>query len=203
MLCPCFPTCCAHASPHAVPMLPHMLCPCFPTRCAHASPHAVPMLPHTLCPCFPTRCAHASPHAVPQAAHGSTRREELAVPLAHHSNLPQAHSKHAPASFCLCACPCAWQVLLRHWSRVLGAQPGQREHAGSEEPCAAGGEGAGQGSGGGRAEEAGGREGGGREGSEGGEGVAAFCSGAGEAVLWHMDDEEPRVRWGGRERVMG
>ncbi|CAI7910960.1 unnamed protein product [Closterium sp. NIES-54] len=95
------------------------------------------------------------------------------------------------------------EVLLRHWSRVLGAQPGQREHAGSEEPCAAGGEGAGQGSGGGRAEEAGGREGGGREGSEGGEGVAAFCSGAGEAVLWHMDDEEPRVRWGGRERVMG
>ncbi|CAI5957150.1 unnamed protein product [Closterium sp. NIES-65] len=147
------------------------------------APHAVP---HTLCP---TRCApHAVPYTLcPTQPHGIT------------ASLPQPPLLLAPT-------PHAWQVLLRHWSRVLGAQPWQCEHAGSEEPCAAGGEepyaavgeGAGQGSGGGGAEEGGKREGGGREGSEGGEGVAAFCSGAGEAVLRHMDDEEPRVRWGVR-----
>ena len=57
MLCPC----CAHALPHAVPML----CPCPPTCCALPHmlcppSHAVP----TLCPC----CAQALPHAVPSLA---------------------------------------------------------------------------------------------------------------------------------------
>ncbi|CAI5487576.1 unnamed protein product [Closterium sp. Naga37s-1] len=36
--------------------------------------------------------------------------------------------------------PHTWQVRLQHWSRVLGAQPGQHVQAGSEERCAQGGE---------------------------------------------------------------
>ncbi|CAI5970903.1 unnamed protein product [Closterium sp. NIES-65] len=85
--------------------------------------------------------------------------------------------------------------------RVLGALPGQRVHAGSKEPCTVGGKGAGQGNGGGSAGEAGEREHGASEGGWGGEGVAAFCSGAGEAVLRHMDDEEPRVRLAAAEAL--
>ncbi|GJP45780.1 hypothetical protein CLOM_g5116, partial [Closterium sp. NIES-68] len=72
------------------------------------------------------------------------------------------------------------EVLLRHWSRVLGAPREQQHEARSVKK--------GEGSSGGQA--------GGR-----GAGVVAFCSGAGEAALRRMDDEEPRVRLAAAEAL--
>ncbi|CAI5476186.1 unnamed protein product [Closterium sp. Yama58-4] len=91
----------------------------------------------------------------------------------------------------------AWQVLLRLWSRVLGAQPGQRVQAGSKERSAAGGGAGERGRRGRGAGEAGQGSGGGSAGERGRRGMGAGEAGQGSGA----GGAGERARWGGvRER---
>ncbi|CAI5484139.1 unnamed protein product [Closterium sp. Yama58-4] len=112
-------------------------------------------------PTLPPTVAHAFPHRRPRfPSHRPPCRLEISLTADLPSLAPLSTSPSLPCLSRSPSSPHAWQVLLRLWSRVLGAQLGQRVQAGSKERNAAGGGAgergeAGQGSGGGWAGERG------------------------------------------------
>ncbi|CAI5958614.1 unnamed protein product [Closterium sp. NIES-65] len=150
---PKLPPTVAHASPHRRPRFPPPS-PTLPPTVAHASPHRRPRFPPPS-PTLPPTVAHASPHRRPPpplsptlggevwraglgAGEGVVTRslwgvEGCVVSSTHPSlSCTDLLSSFAPT-------PHAWQVVVRLWSRVFGAQPGQRVQAVSKECSAAGG----------------------------------------------------------------
>ncbi|CAI5460080.1 unnamed protein product [Closterium sp. Yama58-4] len=111
-----------------------------PPTVAHAFPHRrarfLPPSP-TLSPTVALASSHRRPRFPPPSptlhltvAHASSHRRPRFPPPSPTLPLTVAHaSPHCRP----------WQVVVRLWSRVLGAQPGQRVQAGSKECSAAGG----------------------------------------------------------------
>ncbi|CAI5996924.1 unnamed protein product [Closterium sp. NIES-64] len=150
---PTLPPTVAHASPHRRPRFPPPS-PTLPPTVAHASPTVAHASPHRRPPpLWPTpTVAHACPpialtsptlggevwRAGLGAGEGVVTRslwgvEGCVVSSTHPSlSCTDLLSSLAPT-------PHAWQVVVRLWSRVFGAQPGQRVQAGSKECSAAGG----------------------------------------------------------------
>ncbi|CAI5473894.1 unnamed protein product [Closterium sp. Yama58-4] len=133
---PTFP----HASPHITHAFPHRrarflppsptLSPTVALASSHRRPRFPPpsrSLPPTVAHAFPHR---SSPTLHLTVAHASSHRRPRFPPPSPTLPLTVAHaSPHCRP----------WQVVVRLWSRVLGAQPGQRVQAGSKECSAAGG----------------------------------------------------------------
>ncbi|CAI5959504.1 unnamed protein product [Closterium sp. NIES-64] len=148
-LSPKLPPTVAQASPHRRPRFPP-LSPTLPPTVAHASPHRRPPPPS------PTPTVG---HACPPIALGSSFLSSTLGGEVWRAGLGAGEgvvtrslwgvegcvvSSTHPSLSCtdllssLAPTPHAWQVVVRLWSRVFGAQPGQRVQAGSKECSAAG-----------------------------------------------------------------